>query len=273
MAKRDYYEILGVAKNASEEDIKKAYRKLAMKHHPDRNQGDASKAAEEKFKEAKEAYETLGDKDKREQYDMYGSGAESPNKFTHRTWTHGNQDSHDIFKEMFANGAFDDLFRQGNFSSATRTTIHPINISLADAYIGKYLRVDGKTTVQIPKGVRPGTKFYADNKIYQVNILSHPKFKRSNDDLLVDVEISAFEAMLGLEIVLEHLDGAKLQFNIPAGIQAGQIVKLSTKGMQNPETDRTGDLLVRCSITTPKNLTEEQKEILKQMPRRDSINI
>ena len=116
-------------------------------------------------------------------------------------------------------------------------------------------------------------KFYADNKIYQVNILSHPKFKRSNDDLLVDVEISAFEAMLGLEIVLEHLDGAKLQFNIPAGIQAGQIVKLSAKGMQNPETDRTGDLLVRCSITTPKNLTEEQKELLKQMPRRDSINI
>jgi DnaJ-class molecular chaperone len=269
---KDYYSVLGVPKTASEDDIKKAYRKLAMKYHPDRITEESEKAAAEaKFKEAKEAYEILGDKDKREQYDMYGSDAENGNKFTHRTWTHGGADAHDIFKEMFG-GQFEDIFRQGNFSS-NRATIHPINISLADAYVGKYLKVDSKTTVQIPRGVRPGTKFYSDNKLYQVNILSHPKFKRSNDDLLVDVEISAFEAILGLEVVLEHLDGAKLQFNIPAGIQTGQIVKLAAKGMKNPETDRTGDLLVRCSITTPRNLTEEQKVILKQMPRRDSINI
>ena len=80
MAKRDYYEILGVAKNASEEDIKKAYRKLAMKHHPDRNQGDASKAAEEKFKEAKEAYEMLSDAQKRAAYDQYGHAGVDPNR-------------------------------------------------------------------------------------------------------------------------------------------------------------------------------------------------
>ena len=79
MAKRDYYEILGVPKNASEEDIKKAYRKLAMKHHPDRNQGDASKAAEEKFKEAKEAYEMLSDAQKRAAYDQYGHAGVDPN--------------------------------------------------------------------------------------------------------------------------------------------------------------------------------------------------
>ena len=79
MAKRDYYEILGVAKNASEEDIKKAYRKLAMKHHPDRNQGDAAKPAEEKFKEAKEAYEMLSDAQKRAAYDQYGHAGVDPN--------------------------------------------------------------------------------------------------------------------------------------------------------------------------------------------------
>ena len=80
MAKRDYYETLGVAKNASEEDIKKAYRKLAMKHHPDRNQGDTTKAAEEKFKEAKEAYEMLSDAQKRAAYDQYGHAGVDPNR-------------------------------------------------------------------------------------------------------------------------------------------------------------------------------------------------
>ncbi len=271
MSKRDYYDVLGVPKNASEDDIKKAYRKLAMKHHPDRITEESEKAAAEvKFKEAKEAYETLSDSVKKAEYDSYGhAGAEQ--KFSHgRTWNNG--DANDIFREMFGTGAFDEIFRQGNFGQA-RTTIYPINISLADAYIGKHLRIDSKTAVQIPKGVRPGTKFYSDNKLYQVNIIAHAKFKRSNDDLLIDVGINAFEAILGVEVVLEHLDGAKLQFSIPAGIQAGQIVKLAAKGMQNPETDKAGDLLVRCSITTPKNLTEEQKDILKKMPRRDSITI
>jgi DnaJ-class molecular chaperone len=109
--------------------------------------------------------------------------------------------------------------------------------------------------------------------MYQVNVQTHPKFKRANDDLLVDVEIDAFEAMLGLEAFLEHLDRTKLQFRIPAGIQQGQIVKLSNKGMNNPETDKVGDLLVRCSIVIPRNLTEEQKGVLKKMSRRESINI
>ena len=79
--------------------------------------------------------------------------------------------------------------------------------------------------------------------------------------------------MTGLEAILEHLDRTKLQFKIPAGIQQGQIIKLSNKGMNNPETDRVGDLLVRCSIVIPRNLTEEQKGILKKMSTRDSINI
>jgi len=272
MSKRDYYDVLGLAKNASDDDIKKAYRKLAMKYHPDRNQDDPT--SEEKFKEVKEAYETLSDPQKRAAYNTYGHNAEN-NRFTHG-WASSDSDvdATEIFKEFFNSGGFDNLFKQGGFTHTTqRATVHTINISLTDAYVGKYIKVDSKTTVTIPKGVRPGTKFYADNKLYQINILPHPKFKRSNDDLLVDVEINAFEAMLGLEVVLEHLDGAKLQFNIPAGIQNGQIVKLNGKGMQNPETDRHGDLLVRCSTTIPKNLTDEQKEILKKMTRRESIHI
>lgn len=273
MSKQDYYEVLGLAKTATEDEIKKAYRKLAMKFHPDRNQGDGAKKAEEQFKEVKEAYEHLSDKDKREEYDSFGHSPD--NRYQH-TWTSGNSDKtvfKDIFKDLFG-GEFDNVFRQGSFTPPpSRSQIYAINISLQDAYVGKQLKLDSKTSIQIPKGVRTGSKFYSNGKIYQVNIQPHHKFKRSNDDLLVDIDIDAFEAMLGLEAVFEHLDKTKLQFNIPAGIQQGQVIKLSNKGMRNPETDRYGDLLIRCSIAIPKNLTEEQKVILKKMSKRTSINI
>lgn len=275
MSKQDYYEVLGLAKTATEDEIKKAYRKLAMKFHPDRNQGEGSKKAEEQFKEVKEAYEHLSDKDKRVEYDSYGHS--SNNKFQH-TWSNSHDDDSvfkDIFKDIFGgNSNFDNIFRQGTYNPPPpKSQIYAINISLQDAYIGKYLKVDSKTAIQIPKGVRPGTKFYSGGKIYQVNIQPHHKFKRSNDDLLVDIDINAFEAMLGLEVIFEHLDNTKLQFNIPAGIQHGQVIKLASKGMKNPETDKIGDLLIRCSIAIPKNLTEEQKDMLKKMSKRTSINI
>ena len=106
MAKRDYYEILGVPKNASEEDIKKAYRKLAMKHHPDRNQGDAAKAAEERFKEAKEAYEMLSDAQKRAAYDQYGHAGVDPNR-----GMGGGAEGYGGFAEAFGD-IFGDMFGQ-----------------------------------------------------------------------------------------------------------------------------------------------------------------
>ena len=105
MAKRDYYETLGVPKNASEEDIKKAYRKLAMKHHPDRNQGDTTKAAEEKFKEAKEAYEMLSDAQKRAAYDQYGHAGVDPNRGG------GGGEAYGGFAEAFGD-IFGDMFGQ-----------------------------------------------------------------------------------------------------------------------------------------------------------------
>jgi molecular chaperone DnaJ len=125
----------------------------------------------------------------------------------------------------------------------------------------------------IPAGVRPDTRFLANNAIYHVIIAPHHKFKRANDDLLVDVEITAIEAMLGIEVQLDHLDGSKLQFAIPAGIQTGQIVRLGAKGMKNPETDRYGDLMNRITVTTPRNLTEEQKVFLRTMQPRNMLSI
>lgn len=274
MSKRDYYEILGLAKNSSEDDIKKSYRKLAMKFHPDRNSKEDSAAAEEKFKEVKEAYETLSNPEKRTEYDTYGHLG-PPNHVSSQQWTHRSPGSTGPFEEMFKTFFSQRNFDQdGSFGQQTRQqSIHVITISLADAYVGKLIKVDSKTTIMVPQGFRSGTKFYSDGKIYRVDIQQHYKFKRSNDDLLIDIIINAIEAMMGMDAVLDHLDSAKLQFAIPPGIQQGQILKLGGKGMKNPETDRFGDILVRISITIPKDLTDVQRAALKTLNYRESINI
>ena len=275
MSKRDYYNVLGVPKNASDEDIKKAYRKLAMKHHPHRNKDDPT--AEEKFKEAKEAYEMLSDPQKRAAYDNYGHAASEQSN--HGGFNHTNVDPaqfQEIFNHIFGGNGGGFRFHEHGFgpqSTSNAPQTFTINISLADAYTGKTVRVDKDTNLVIPQGVRPQTRLYASGKMFRIDIQPHHKFKRANDDLLVDITISAIEAMLGLNAVIEHLDGAKLQFGIPAGIQAGQIVKLSGKGLKNPELNRTGDLLIRIAITIPKTLTEEERTALKALSRRETIDI
>ena len=271
MSKRDYYEILGIAKDSSEDDIKKAYRKLASKYHPDKG-GDTAK-----FQELQEAYDVISDPQKRAAYNQHGhnapqSGPGGP-QWTHTAGGMTPEQFRDIFGNMFGAGGaspFGDIF--GNVNQ-TRQTRHIVNMSLEDAYKGKQLRLPGGIAINVPAGVRSGTRFFSDNAIYEIQIQPHVKFKRANDDLLIDVEISAIEAMLSVDATLDHLDGAKLQFTIPAGIQNGQVVRLAEKGMKNPENDRHGDLMIRITVTTPKNLTDEQKAFLKTMQRRESFNI
>lgn len=279
MSKRDYYEILGLAKNSSADEIKKAYRQLASKFHPDKISGEDNspekRQAEEKFKEAKEAYEILSDTEKRSVYDAHGHV--DPNSFGNgQQWAHqtagGANSLDEMFKAFFSQTH--GHFNTGSFHQQPRQqVIHVVNISLADAYTGKTLTIDNTSTVIIPPGARSGTTFYVNNKLYRIDIQQHYKFKRSNDDLLVDISISAIEAALGVDVVLDHLDGNKLQFSIPPGIQVGQIVKLSNKGMKNPETDRHGDIMVRISVTVPKSLTEAERTALKVLSHRDIINI
>lgn len=270
MSKQDYYEILGLARNASDDDIKKAYRKLAMKYHPDRNQ-DAG--AEDKFKEIKEAYETLSDSNKKLVYDQYGHAGESPfihtssNRGRSQTWTFNPNDMQGFLDEIFGNGT------AGFSRNNARPIITIITISLKDAYTGRSIQHDSKIVINIPAGVRPGAKLSVDGKLFKIEIISDQKFKRALDDLMLEVTITAIEAMLGIDVILEHLDGAKFQFAIPAGIQSGQIVKLSKKGMKNPETDYIGDLLVRINIQIPKTLTDADRAVLKSIIHRDSITI
>lgn len=268
--KQDYYVTLGLAKNASDDEIKKAYRKLSMKYHPDRlasESQEAQAAGEAKFKEAKEAYEQLSDPQRRAAYDQYGHDAPQ-----HHFQSHGGampQDMEDVLRTMFGGGnPFGDIFGQQRQQAPRKV----INITLEQAYTG-FQFTDQNVQFQIQAGTRHGTKYFHDGIIYQIGVYAHPKFKRANDDLLLEIEINAFEAMLGIDASLEHLDKAQLQFAIPAGIQTGQIVRLSGRGMRNPENDRVGDLHVRVSVATPKSLTNEQIEVLKTMPRRVSFNI
>lgn len=264
MSKRDYYEVLGIAKTATADELKKAYRVLASKNHPDKG-GDTSK-----FQEIQEAYATLSDPAKREAYNQHGHASTDPN-FGHgpQQWTH-NVNINDVFGNIFGSqgNPFAEMFNQQN-----RQPRYLIHLSLEDAFAGKQLTFSGGHTLAIPAGVRQGTRFMVDSKIYQIDILQHNKFKRSDDDLLVETEITAFEAILGVEAVLSHLNDVKLQFKIPPGIQNGQIVRLAGKGMPNPEIDKRGDLLVRISITIPKDLVEGQIFLIKTLPHRDTFNI
>ena len=272
--KKDYYEVLDVSKNATDDEIKKKYRQLAMKYHPDRNTDGDKVAAELKFKEVKEAYECLSDPAKRAAYNQYGHASTDPNFNQSRPGHSGHfsqtVDINEIFGTMFANGhPFGDIFGR----QSQQQVRHSLAITLEDAYKGKQLRLPGGLSVNIPAGVRSGARFHIDNNVYQIDIHPHPKFKRANDDLLVDIEITAIEAMLSIEAQLDHLDGAKLQFTIPSGIQNGQVVRLSNKGMKNPETDKFGDLMIRITVTTPRDLSDDQKSFLKTMQHREMLII
>lgn len=267
MNKKDYYDILGVAKDASDDDIKKAYRRLAMKYHPDRNIDNDKASAEIKFKEIQEAYDIIGDTTKRGNYDY---GAYNSNSNHNAQWS-THVDINDIFGGMFGTQNPFDSFKTTR--SQPQVPRHALKISLEDAYKGKQLRMPGNITITIPAGVRTGTKFVLEGAIYVVDIQQHAKFKRANDDLLVDIQINAIEAMLSIDASLDHLDATQLQFTIPAGIQEGQVVRLGGKGMKNPETDKYGDLMIRITITIPKNLSEEQKAMLQTMPHRKMFNI
>ena len=274
MSKRDYYEVLGLAKNASDDDIKKAYRKLASKYHPDKVQDEAEKAAVEvKFKEAKEAYESLSEPEKRSMYDQHGFN-NPQNSFAHgrpgqhQQWSFGDAgDMHRVFEEIFRSNA------GGGFTRANARPVAIITMGLQDAYLGRTVQPDANTTVVIPAGIRSGTKLFVDGKLYQIDIRQDAKFKRSLDDLMVEISISAIEAMLGVEATLEHLDSAKFQFSIPSGIQSGQIVRLARKGMKNPETNSIGDLLVRVSVVVPRDLSDSDRTALKGLSHRSSITI
>ncbi len=285
MADKDYYSILGVSKSASEQDIKKAYRKLALEYHPDRNK---SKEAEAKFKEITKAYEVLSDGQKRKTYDQFGEaafqqggpGAGGPfgggfggqggqyGPFTYTYSTNGNPGDFDFggFSDPFE--IFEQFFGGANpfGQRAQPRPVYSLNISFMDAAKGttKRVNLDGKTqSIKIPAGVDTGSRIRFGESDVVIEINPHPKFRRQGYDVVSEEEVSFANAALGATINVETVDG-DVKIKVPSGTQPDTLIRLRGKGIASLRGGGKGDHYVRVKVTIPKNLSSKQKELLRQ---------
>lgn len=300
MATKDYYEILGVKRGASDDEIKRAYRKLAMKYHPDKNPTNR-KEAEERFKEINEAYAVLSDPEKRKQYDTFGK-ERFHQQFTQEDIFRG-YDINEIFSNLFGGRGrrefrsgrgfdFGDIF--GGFQNAGRPpqrgedAVYNLSISLEDAAFGSEKRMsyrrDGKTeeiSVKIPPGMVSGKKLRVAGKgtegrnggppgdLYlQITVREHPVFKREGDDIIVEKEIGFPEAVLGTTIEVSTLEGTK-KVKVPAGTQCNTKLRLRGLGIPHLEGGGRGDELVKVVVRVPRKVSERGKELIQQLAREE----
>jgi curved DNA-binding protein len=270
----DFYQTLGVQRNASPEEIKLAYRRLASTHHPDRG-GDA-----EKFKEIQVAYDSLSDPTKKSQYDNPHQGAE----FFQFGGGHAGPDMNEVFSQFFGGrgGGFD-FFGGQRPPQKNRTINLTAEVSLEDAYFGKELMFNvvlptGRPqtiNVKIPAGINDGTVLrvagLGDDTIphlprgdlhLTIHVRPHHNFRRQGDDLIKELTISCIDAMLGCKINVETIDGKTIEVSITAGMQHGQVLNAAGYGMPNVNDSRVkGRLLMPINITIP-TITDAQKDLL-----------
>ncbi len=299
-----YYDILGVKRDATADEIKKAYRKLAQKFHPDAG------GNEEKFKEINEAYEVLSDPDKRKQYDLVGSyqgsggfdGGTPGGTWTYTTTSGGSmpKEWEDLFKNF---GGFGSAWSSGfgsNRTDANAYTQRPIKgrdlqttleITFDEAFSGTQKKVkiknpdSGETEevlVKVPAGAVDGGKLRYKNKggygaenaqrgdlLIITKILSDPVFSRSGADVHMDLPLTFAEAALGTQLTIPTPDRKKIKLKIPAGTQSGKTFVLSGKGAKKVKGTGNGDFKITVNIVVPTKLTSSQEEALKELMRAD----
>ncbi|MBB6405291.1 DnaJ C-terminal domain-containing protein [Arthrobacter sp. AZCC_0090] len=293
---KDFYAILGVAKDASDADIKKAYRKLARKYHPDTNSGGA--AAEKKFKDISEAYSVLSDAEERQQYDAIramGGARFAPGAAGRGGPANGGFE--DLFGGLFGGGArqpagaggippeFADLFGGGFGGGQTGFQRAPqkgsdrtasTSISFAGSIHGTTVSLresNGNVIdVKIPAGIRDGQKVRQRGKgnpgaagngdlIITVNVKPHDFFNRDGDNIRIHVPVTFAEAALGANIHVPTLDGDSVTVRVPAGTPSGRTLRVKGRGVKT--TKGTGDLLVTIDVAVPQNLNKEAEEAVK----------
>ncbi len=302
---KDYYKILGVKKGATEKEIKKAYRKLAKKYHPDNNPGD--KASEDKFKEINEAYEVLKDPEKRKQYEELGAnwqayqqGGGDWRQYTQQNRGGGGQTFH--FEgdpsEFFGGGGsgfssfFETFFGQGGggqqyYQSRQRTprkghdVTAKLPITLLEAYQGSKRTFEWqgkKIRITIKPGTKDGQKLRIKGKgepspsggpngdLYIIMTMEpDARFKREGDNLLYNAHVDLYTAVLGGKIEVPTMTG-RVKLTIPKGTESGKVVRLKGKGMpKNGKKDQFGDLLVTLHVNLPKNLSPKEEELFRQL--------
>jgi molecular chaperone DnaJ len=286
-AKSDYYDILGVSKSASSDEIKKAYRKQALEWHPDRHRDD-KEAAERRFKEINEAYQILSDKGKRSAYDQFGHGAFSPGgmpggfggaggpfgqtgrygpfTYTYTTQGGGNPfagydfgDPFEIFEQFFGGGS---PFRQ-----ARQVPRYSITIDFMEAVKGvtKEVRIEGKKRkIKIPAGVSEGSRINFGDFMLSVNIHPHKLFERDGQDIYIKMEIPFSMAALGGEIKVPTVEN-EVKIRIRPGTQSGTTIRLRGQGVVSPQGRGHGDEYVRINVIIPEKLSKEQKRMIEEM--------
>jgi curved DNA-binding protein len=300
MAYKDYYKILGVDKKASSEDIRKAYRKLAMKLHPDQNPND--KVAEDKFKEVNEANEVLSNPDKRKRYDEFGENWEyleksGGNRQKQQSKGGGSQynftaedfadDDHfkDVFEKFFGGN-----FGSGDFGGQRFTSSHTargasyeaeLQILLVDSFHGvkRILELENKQiSITLKRGIRDNQKIRVPEKggrglnggkngdlFVTIRLVRDPFIERNGDDLYMTVSVDFYTALLGGKVNVKTFHGMK-SIAIKEGTDNGSSLRLRSLGMPKYENpNEFGDLYAKINITMPKNLNEEEKSLFKQL--------
>jgi len=302
MKYKDYYKILEVRKNATADEIKKAYRRLARKYHPDVNPND--KQAEERFKEINEAYEVLTDPQKRAKYDQLGASYHewqrrgAPGGFDWSRWTggfpQGARVTHDPFDDLFEHTGFSDFFEAlfGGMGTRARTRTTPrrgedytqtVELTLEEAYHGtsRILQMDGqRLEVKIPPGVKTGSRVRLRGKggagraggapgdLYlKVKVLPHQRFERVGDDLYCQVSVDLYTAVLGGSTPVPTLKGTRT-LKIPPETQDGQTFRIKGQGMPSlSKKGQYGDLFVTVHVRLPLHLSEKEKALFRELAR------
>ena len=287
-AKGDYYNILGVSKEASQEDIKKAYRQQALKWHPDKHKGEGKEEAERKFKEINEAYQILSDSQKKQAYDQYGhtafspggtpggfggqqgpfsqSGQRGPFTYTYSS-TQGSPFSGFDFGDPFE--IFEQFFGGSPFGARQSRAIprYGINIEFMEALEGveKEISIEGgKRKIKIPAGVNDGSRIRFDDFILSINVKPHDIFERDGEDVYVKVLIPFTLATLGGNVEVPTPQG-EVKIKVRAGTQSGTVIRLKGKGASRLRGRGNGDEYVRLTISVPQKLSKNQKTILNEL--------
>jgi len=281
---KDYYQVLGVSRNASDEEIKQAYRRLARKYHPDVNPGDPK--AEARFKEINEAYQVLSDKEQRAKYDRFGSDFRRYEQTGFGGFNYESEDFADLFETLFGQrrttGSGFSVKLDG------QDVEQPVELTLEEAYNGtqrtlQFSNPNGTPrtiTVKIPAGIDTGKRVRVPGEgapglnggrrgdLYLVvTVKPHDRFERKGNDLYTTVPVSMYTLLLGGQTTIALLSGKTLTLTIPPQTQNGRVFRISGQGMPLMYSSHFGDLYVTVSAILPTNLSPQARKLVEELQR------